>query len=185
MCAQQTLRSSLFRVFAVRMKKHWALNYLLSAQWKLWSDWADAQADLSLCWVHVILLVFSCSGSNELGHSKTYKLTCIHKRLRSAWALRSVIAVHLKKHSALCYQQSTQRQDSDPTAQLQRLMWVFPGQMQRLIRVLNGQNVSFCRLCSVSDLAKELSWDTFKHVREKGLKYYHVAYLFVIHHETR
>ena len=26
---------SLIRVFAVRMKKHWALNYLLSAQWRL------------------------------------------------------------------------------------------------------------------------------------------------------
>ena len=37
-------------VFAVRMKKHWALNYLLSAQWRLWSDWADAQADLNLHW---------------------------------------------------------------------------------------------------------------------------------------
>ena len=33
-----------------RMKKHWALTYLLSAQWRLWSDWADAQADLSLRW---------------------------------------------------------------------------------------------------------------------------------------
>ena len=44
---------SLNRVFAVRMKKHWALNYLLSAQWRLWSDWADAQADLILRWVHM------------------------------------------------------------------------------------------------------------------------------------
>ena len=44
---------SLIRVLAVRMKKHWTLNYLLSAQWRLWSDWADAQADLSFCWVHM------------------------------------------------------------------------------------------------------------------------------------
>ena len=29
-----------------------------------WSDWVDAQADLSLCWAHVILLVLSYSGSN-------------------------------------------------------------------------------------------------------------------------
>ena len=35
------------------MKKHWALNYLLSAQWRLWSDWADAQADPSLRWEHM------------------------------------------------------------------------------------------------------------------------------------
>ena len=40
------------RVFAVRMKKCWALNYLVSAQWRLWSDWA-AQADLSFCWAHI------------------------------------------------------------------------------------------------------------------------------------
>ena len=29
---------SLIRVFAVRMKKAWVLSYLLSAQWRLWSD---------------------------------------------------------------------------------------------------------------------------------------------------
>ena len=43
---------SLIRVFAVRMKKAWVLSYPLSAQWRLWSDWEDAQADLSLCWAH-------------------------------------------------------------------------------------------------------------------------------------
>ena len=36
------------RVFAVRMKKAWVLNYPLSAQRRLWSDWAD----LSLRWAH-------------------------------------------------------------------------------------------------------------------------------------
>ena len=41
---------SLIRVFAVFMKKHWVLHYLLSAQQSL-IDWADAQADLSLHWV--------------------------------------------------------------------------------------------------------------------------------------
>ena len=41
---------SLIRVFAVRMKKAWVLNYPLSTQRRLWSDWADAQADLSLHW---------------------------------------------------------------------------------------------------------------------------------------
>ena len=39
---------SLIRVFAVRMKK--ALD--LSAQRRFWSDWAGAQTDLSLRWVH-------------------------------------------------------------------------------------------------------------------------------------
>ena len=39
-------------VFAVRMKKAWVLSYPLSAQRRLWSDWADAQADLSLLSAH-------------------------------------------------------------------------------------------------------------------------------------
>ena len=39
-------------VFAVCMKKPWVLSYPLSAQRRLWSDWVDAQADLSLLWVH-------------------------------------------------------------------------------------------------------------------------------------
>ena len=43
---------SLIRDFAVHMKKHWALSYPLSAQRRFWSDWADAQADLSLRWAH-------------------------------------------------------------------------------------------------------------------------------------
>ena len=42
----------LIRVFAVRIKKAWVLSYPLSAQRRLWSDWADTQADLSLRWAH-------------------------------------------------------------------------------------------------------------------------------------
>ena len=43
---------SLIWVFAVRMKKPWVLSYSLSAQGRLWSDWADAQADPSLRRAH-------------------------------------------------------------------------------------------------------------------------------------
>ena len=43
---------SLIRVLAVRVKKPWVLSYPLSAQRRLWSDWADVQADLSLRWAH-------------------------------------------------------------------------------------------------------------------------------------
>ena len=56
---------SLIRVFAVHMKKHWTLNYLLSAQWGLirlgrrpgWSE--------SSLGIHAILLVLSGGGSNN------------------------------------------------------------------------------------------------------------------------
>ena len=43
---------SLIRVLAVRMKKAWTFSYPLSAQRRLWSDWADTQADQSLRWAH-------------------------------------------------------------------------------------------------------------------------------------
>ena len=43
---------SLTRVFDVCMKKAWVLSYPLSTKRKLWSDWADAQADPSLRWAH-------------------------------------------------------------------------------------------------------------------------------------
>ena len=42
----------LIRVFAVHMKKAWVLKYPLSGQRRLWSDWADAQADRSSRWAH-------------------------------------------------------------------------------------------------------------------------------------
>ena len=48
MCAQRRLR-----VFAVRMKKVWVFSFPFSAQQRLWSYWPDAQADLSLCRVHM------------------------------------------------------------------------------------------------------------------------------------
>ena len=55
---------SLIRVFAVRMKKHWVLSYLCSAQRRLSSHWLDAQTDLSLRWApQAILLFLLCCGS--------------------------------------------------------------------------------------------------------------------------
>ena len=50
---QLSLGIRLIRVFAVRLEKARILNYPLSAQRRLWSDWADAQAVLSLRWAHM------------------------------------------------------------------------------------------------------------------------------------
>ena len=55
MCAQRRLRSD----WAVRMKRAWVLSYPLSAQRRLWSDLADAQADLSLRWAHIHFVGFA------------------------------------------------------------------------------------------------------------------------------
>ena len=55
LCAQRTqIRLGIhpiWSVFAVRMKKPWDLSYSMSIS-EDWSDWADAQADLSLCLAH-------------------------------------------------------------------------------------------------------------------------------------
>ena len=49
---------SLIRFFIVRMKKCF-INYPNCAQWRLWSDCADAQYDQSLCWAHVSEVQYS------------------------------------------------------------------------------------------------------------------------------
>ena len=67
-------------VFAVHMKKPLVLGYPVSAQWRLWSDWADAQADLSLCWVHRSFCWF-CRAAAHLAFDGQYK--SIIKRTQS------------------------------------------------------------------------------------------------------
>ena len=79
---------SLIRVFVVHIKKVWVLSYPLSAQQRFWSDWVDAQADLSLrwaqsfCWfcheaAHIII--------NEPDYDKTYTMMCAQWRDGSAY----------------------------------------------------------------------------------------------------
>ena len=65
---------SLISVFAVRKKKHWVLSYPLSAMRRLWSDWADAQADLSLCWAHRSFYWFCHEQSNQGLHCLSFRL---------------------------------------------------------------------------------------------------------------
>ena len=67
----------LMRVFAVRMKKAWVLSYTLSAQRRLWSDWADVQADLSLRWAHTHFVGFVMSWLI------CFSFICMHFRLES------------------------------------------------------------------------------------------------------
>ena len=84
-----------FRVFAVHMKKPWALSYPVSAQRRLWSDYPGAKADLSLHWAHTHFVGFVMSQlkcyarfskscfvkmtvrtQNESELAKTNKMTC-------------------------------------------------------------------------------------------------------------
>ena len=52
------------------MKKVWVLSYPLSAQGRLCSDWADAQADLTLCGMHRSF----CWFCHEAAHMKKKSL---------------------------------------------------------------------------------------------------------------
>ena len=61
----------LFRVFAVHMKKQ-GPQLLLSALRRLWSDWAVAQADLSLRWPHRPFCWF-CHEAAHLEHFLVFK----------------------------------------------------------------------------------------------------------------
>ena len=78
----------LIRVFAVRLKKHWVLNYLLSAQWKLWSDWADAQADLSLSCAHMLFCWFCHAAAHIVTTAVQQTLLNYTGKSRNVWRFR-------------------------------------------------------------------------------------------------
>ena len=90
---------SLIRVFAVCMRTAWVLSYPLSAQRRLWSDWADAQADLSLRWaqghfvgfvmrrlilntMHYIWTASSEFGTYRLGEPRRLRRACASAQSR-------------------------------------------------------------------------------------------------------
>ena len=54
----------------IGMKKAWVLRYPLSAQRRLWSDWADAQADLNLHWAHMPFCWFCHTAAHILEMNK-------------------------------------------------------------------------------------------------------------------
>ena len=90
---------SLIRVFAVRMKKAWVLSYPLSAQRRLWSDWADAQADLSLRWAHSQFVGFVmrrliCSFKREWVSLPFHFWFCKMIKQKSLLSLRLAILNH-------------------------------------------------------------------------------------------
>ena len=91
---------SLIRVFAVRMKKHWVLSYPLSAQRRLWSDWADASEDSD-----------QTGRMPKLGIRPVWSVSSL-----SAWRNIGSLATHWA-HS----------EDSDQTGRMPRLIWVFAG----------------------------------------------------------
>ena len=88
--------SSPTRVFAVRMKKAWILSYPLSAQRIPWSDWADAQADLSLRWAHSHFVGFFMS---QLILEPIVNASTLCKLDESICHIRAVFAARYAKFS--------------------------------------------------------------------------------------
>ena len=91
---------SLIRVFAIRMKKASVLSYQLSAQKRFLSDWADAQADLSLHWAHTHFVGFvtrrlNCSNSLQTADSLP-KLNPVADRLQEYTpSVRTSYTIHI------------------------------------------------------------------------------------------
>ena len=97
---------SMIRVFAARMKKAWVLSYPLSAQRRLWSDWADTQADLSLRLAHSHFFFFR--------HEAAQLCKCETKKVVNTWAgpwenVSYVICEQQRRRSACAPAQSNQR----------------------------------------------------------------------------
>ena len=87
---------NLIRVVTIRMKKPRVLSY---ARRRLWSDWADAQADLSLLWAHSHFVGFvmrrlrssflhACVPLTKLRDIWTLILLCWSKRQIFGFVLR-------------------------------------------------------------------------------------------------
>ena len=72
---------------APSMKKAWVLSYPMSVKRRPWSDWADAQADLSLRWAHShapsLIRVFTVRSIDSQGSNVS---SCRQRRLWSDWA---------------------------------------------------------------------------------------------------
>ena len=87
---------SLIRVF---MKKPWVVSYPLSAQRRLWSDWADAQADLSLRWAHSHIVDFVMSRLNYT-HNPGESFWWNNNYLNPCKDLKAVFLLHFPPSSS-------------------------------------------------------------------------------------
>ena len=135
---------SLIRVFVVHMKKAWVLSYPLGAQRRLWSDWADAQADLSHRWAHshcvgfvVRRLIFCqnelcCPCMPPLSQTTTKAAkwhvhpgkTQFSLGICPDWSVSSMYALWVAKGPTFPQADS---EDSDQTRGMSRLILVFTG----------------------------------------------------------
>ena len=121
------------RVFAGHMKKAWVLSYPLSTQRKLWSDWTDAQADLSLRWAHSHFVSFVMRRlKSYLSRLMTKSIkwhvrpakTQISLGIRQGWS-EFLLSAWRKLASLTTHW--AHREDSEQTGRMPKLIWVFAG----------------------------------------------------------
>ena len=99
---------SLFRVFADRMKKLCVIDHYKCAQWRFWSDCANAQADLNLRWAHMSEGMFTDVVLCFVRNKKKRYFVLITKYARAdpnAWyKLDKPLRVFLRICTAVCLQ---------------------------------------------------------------------------------
>ena len=130
----------------------------MSAQQRLWSDWADAQADWSLRWAHMPFCWFCRVAAhipkmdltvatytqlcllahilNEPPHDKTNIMACVPSEtqislgIRPVWSESSLSAWRNLGSLATHW---THSEDSDQSGRMPRLIWVFAGRIVILL----------------------------------------------------
>ena len=113
---------SLIRVFAVYMKKTWVLSYPLSAQRRLCSDWADAQADLSLCWAHMPFCWFCHVAAQVL---ISYEGSQFLAKLFSYIVVHQMLVVFEPDHEKTCPMPYANNKGTDQPAHSRSLISAF------------------------------------------------------------
>ena len=109
---------------------------ITSDQQRLWSDCADAQADLSLRWSHKFFLCKFCRAQKivfdnwAISWQNKQNGMCAQRRQRSTFfqplAVYSLRCSHEKKVLSLATHWA-HSEDSDQTGWMPRLIWVFAG----------------------------------------------------------
>ena len=112
------------------MKKAWFPSYPLSAQRRLWSGWADAQADLSLRWAHPHFVSFVMSRLRSFSLRKLERIRQPVSTLR--WHHLFSRKLFKPRHEKTCLREFLTRSDSNWLAQLQKLAWGLKFWLQKL-----------------------------------------------------
>ena len=122
-------------VFAVRMK---VLCYPLSAQRRLWSDWADTLADLNFHWARSHVVCFIMSQLIWAYHEKTRLGVCDSYDSNRPAQLQTSYSLEI---SAILYYPSSDNKDADQTARMCRLICAF------VVRIWHKQVFSWRGSC--------------------------------------